>query len=236
MKISLLLIISLLSVSNLFASSPLRISPRHLRFKKVEQGETIKSKITITNNSKKPIRIRSIRSSCSCITIDNFRRNTELDPREKKSIYIIFDSTDKRAGSAHYFLNIRTDDEESPVTKLNILTLVEERNYRGLEITPSTLDFGKISHKENKVLSIHIFNPGPKEYKILSVDKIAGLDIKVPRNKTIRGNKSMIIPVKIESWVKGSFYRTMTIRTNDPATPAFHCKVKARIKKPTPNF
>ncbi len=236
MKIRLLFIISLLSVSNLFASSPLRISPRRLRFKKVEQGETIESKITITNNSEEPINIVSIRPSCYCITVDNFRRNTELDPREKKSIRIIFDSTDKRAGSAHYFLKIRTDDERSPDIKFNILTLVEENNYRGLEITPYTLDFGNISHKENKVLSIHIFNPGPKEYKILGINNITGLDIKLPRNRTIRKNRSMIIPVKIEPWVRGSFYETLTIRTNDPSTPTFRCKVKARIKKPTHNY
>lgn len=236
MKIKLIFIISLFLTGNLFASSPLRISPRHVYFKKVKQGETISSKITITNNSKKPIKIVSIRSSCYCITVDNFRRNTKLDPYEKKSIDLIFDSTGKEIGSSHYFLNIRTDEKKSPVTRLNILTLVEEKNYSGLEITPSILNFGKITHKQNKVLSIHIFNPGPKEYKILGVDRITGLDIKVPRNKTIRKNESMIIPVKIEPWVKGSFYRTITIRTNDPATPAFHCKVKARIKKPTPNF
>jgi len=236
MKIRLLFIISLTCAGNLFASSPLTVSPKYVSFEKVKQGETKSSKITITNNSKKTVKIINIRSSCYCITVDNFRRNTELDPNEKKSIDIIFDSTNKRIGSAHYFLNIRTDDKKSPVTKLNILTLVEERNYPGLEITPYTLDFGNISHKENKVLSIHIFNPGPKQYKILGVDKITGLDIKVPINRTIRKNESMIIPVKIEPWVRGSFYRTVTIRTDDPATPAFHCRVKVRIKKPTPKF
>ncbi len=89
------------------ANSPrISLSQKSVDYGKAKKGTMVTKEVTITNNGKKPLVIRKLKPTCSCVTAEISKE--EIKPGKSAKLKITFDTTDrsgKQVKSVYIFNN-----------------------------------------------------------------------------------------------------------------------------------
>ena len=91
-------------------------------FGTVKEGTAVKHTFTLTNESKKPLNITSINTSCGCTASEADKRS--LEPGESTQITVTFDSKGY-SGQIRQYVYIGTDNPQEALIKFVIMAEVK---------------------------------------------------------------------------------------------------------------
>lgn len=86
------------------------------------KGQNIKSRFTITNAGKSPLKLLAVQPNCNCIQFDSLPEKIEAG--KSVSIYFTF-SGEHRKGSLQKFITLYTNDPNKPVDRVMITVFSE---------------------------------------------------------------------------------------------------------------
>jgi hypothetical protein len=90
-------------------------------FGQVKQGEVLRHKFVLKNETKGTLNIKEINTSCAC-TASEVKKRT-LSPGESTTIEVLF-KTKGYSGMVQQFIYVHTDNLENPVIKFTVKAVV----------------------------------------------------------------------------------------------------------------
>lgn len=100
----------------------LALSESMLDFGRFATSNTIERKISLVNNGRQALTIRSIQSNCQCITTE--LEKSSIAPGKAQSLTIRF-SGEQRKGTQQKFITIYSNDPVNPVQRVSIGAYIE---------------------------------------------------------------------------------------------------------------
>lgn len=112
-----------LSADELAAAPQLKITDTSLDFGRIRPGQYIRREITVTNNGKKELNLKSLQPNCTCVTA--MASKESLKAGESGTVEITFNPQDRK-GSQQKAVTIYSNDPRNPVQRITFTAYVED--------------------------------------------------------------------------------------------------------------
>ena len=106
-----------MTAEELDVAPKLSISERVFDFGRVNQGDTVTTEFVLTNEGKKKLNFRKIKSNCSCVTYEV--KSSNLKKGKSQVLKMIFD-TSGRSGNQYKTITIFSNDPVAPTQMVTI--------------------------------------------------------------------------------------------------------------------
>ncbi len=104
------------------------------------------------------------------------------------------------------------------------------QGFASISVQPETLDFGTMERNQSRTQELTIRNDGGIDLDIRDVTSSCGCTVAEPGNRKIKPGQSTTLTVTFNSGeFQGPQHKTVTIRSNDVATPALEIVVTADV-------
>lgn len=113
-----------MTAEELDASPKLAIADRVIDFGKVVEGELVEAEFILTNEGKKKLNFRKIKSNCSCVTYSDISSN--LKKGKSESLKLLFD-TNGRRGNQYKTVTLFSNDPTAPTQMVTIKGTVQKK-------------------------------------------------------------------------------------------------------------
>lgn len=112
-----------MSADELDKSPKLLINERVYDFGKVKEGEVVNAEFELTNEGKKKLNFRKIKSNCSCVTYDI--KSQDLKKGKSQTLKLAFDTKGRR-GNQYKTVTIFSNDPVTPTQMVTIKGTVQK--------------------------------------------------------------------------------------------------------------
>ncbi len=229
----------------------LRFGPaNHASYGTIKTNEKKTQRITIYNDSDKPIEIKGFAEvpkhiEVAFVTPQGPITNYELKPKDTIQVEIKYDAAAANDyGFVYHLLKIRTTDASEPDKPLYVTANIEE--YFG-ELTEAQLaeapraqfdrtdyDYGKIKAGDQVTYEFRLTNVGKKPLIIRKVKASCGCTAATPDKSELKSGESTSIKVTFDSTGRaGRDSKSVTVITNDPRQPTINLVIHGEIEAVT---
>ncbi len=179
-----------------YAIDSVIVTPQLIDIGTSKDNDVVKTHFEIINNSSREICIKSIRASCSCVSL-TFDDGV-IAAGEKRKVLVILNST----VPSNYYIYTSVLDKSEDKGRTYLIKLAEKHNdtisspSNNVIISPSVLEFGNANSDDTAEAVVEIKNQGKKDIFIRNIFKPCTC-ISVEYDKSfIKPNESKRIKVK----------------------------------------
>jgi uncharacterized membrane protein len=226
----------------------LRFGPaNHVSFGTIKTNEKKSQRITIYNDSDKPIELKGFADvpkhvEVSFITPKGTAPTYELKPKDTVQVEVKYDAgAANDYGFVYHLLKIQTNDATEPDKPLYVTANIEE--YFG-ELTEADLaeapraqfdqteyNYGKIKAGDKVTHEFRLTNTGKKPLIIRKVKASCGCTVAAPEKNELKPGESTSIKVTFDSTGRaGKDSKSVTVITNDPRQPTINLVIHGEIE------
>jgi hypothetical protein len=149
----------------IYYSPKISFSETSWNFGEVFEGELLKHQITISNHGLKKVSL-NLMSSCSCLTIEP--DNILLEPKEEKTVELIFDTIGYFFQVKHYLYIMNFDSRKHETVV--ITGLVKKNKKAQIRMIPKVVDFTRITRNKLAILEVILNNVGSEPFEISRIE------------------------------------------------------------------
>jgi archaellin len=226
----------------------LRFGPaNHVSFGTIKTNEKKSQRITIYNDSDKPIELKGFADvpkhvEVSFITLKGPVPTHELKPKDTVQVEVKYDAgAANDYGFVYHLMKIQTNDATEPDKPLYVTANIEE--YFG-ELTEAALaeapraqfeqteyNYGKIKAGDKVTHEFRLTNTGKKPLIIRKVKASCGCTVAAPEKSELKPGESTSIKVTFDSTGRaGKDSKSVTVITNDPRQPTINLVIHGEIE------
>jgi hypothetical protein len=161
----IMLFVSLLAAF-LPAKSEIKFKQTVFDFGEVNSGDEVSANFEFENVGDSVLIIKNVSTTCGCTTTQ--LEKLEYQPGEKGTIPAKINSKGY-SGKVTKTITVSTNDEANPYSRLKITGKVNLKDFAELEMTPDTLDFGKVEIGKTYSKKVTLKNPGNLDLEIMEI-------------------------------------------------------------------
>ncbi|MDQ1350556.1 MAG: hypothetical protein QG657_858 [Acidobacteriota bacterium] len=205
----IMLFVSLLATF-LPANSQIKFKETTINFGEIDSGAEVNVKFEFENAGDSILVIKNISTTCGCTTTQ--LEKLEYQPGEKGAIPVKFNSKGY-SGKTAKTITVSSNDEANPYSRLEIAGNVNLKDFSEMEITPDTLDFGKVTMGKTYSKKVTITNPGTLDLEVIEITHSTDVDLGF-LDKKIRPHGEVSLEIAIKPMDVGTFTSFLKFRTN----------------------
>ena len=226
----------------------LRFGPaNHVSFGTIKTNEKKSQRVTIYNDSDKPIELKGFADApkhieVTFVTPQGPVATYQLKPKDTIQIEVKYDANAANDyGFVYHVLKIQTSDATEPEKPFYVTANIEE--YFG-ELTEAQLaeapraqfdrteyDYGKIKAGEKVEYDFRLTNTGKKPLIIRKIKPSCGCTAAAPSKSELKPGESTTIHVTFDSTGRsGKDSKSITVITNDPRQPTINLVIHGEIE------
>ncbi len=188
----------------------------------IKPGATVTASVTLTNTTDRTLTVTSGRSNCTCIKINQPKR--QISPGTSSPFQISL-AAPKKKGRYHKVVILRLDDPDRKAITIHVAADIG----LPLKLTPDRLTIGSDPDQEPPTTTLRVTNRGEEPIKLLySTATVPGVYGKVPR-EAIAPGQSVDVAVHHKANHNEAIQGTMMIHTDHQNQP--HVQVAVAIPK-----
>lgn len=196
--------------ATLSGKSQIKFKETTINFGDIDSGAEVNIKFEFENVGNSVLVIKNVSTSCGCTTTQ--LEKLEYQPGEKGVIPVKFNSKGY-SGKTTKTITVSSNDEETPYTRLEIAGNINLKDFAELEISPDTLDFGKVTMGKVYSKKIVLMNTGNLDLEIVEVTHGPELNIGFLEKK-IRPHGEYSLEVEFKPMQEGTATTFLRFRTN----------------------
>lgn len=205
----IMLFVSLLA-SFLQAKSQIKFKETTINFGEIDSGAEVNVVFEFENTGDSVLIIKNVSTSCGCTSTQLAK--LEYQPGEKGTIPVKFISKGY-SGKITKTITVSNNDEANPYARLEITGNANLKDFAELEMTPDTLDFGKVTIGKTYSKKVTIKNPGTLDLEIIEMTHGPEINLGFP-DKKIRPGLEVPLEINFKPMQEGTFTTFLKIRTN----------------------
>lgn len=221
-----MLFVSLLA-SFLPAKSQIKFKETSINFGEVDSGAEVNVNFEFENAGDSVLIIKNVSTSCGCTTTQ--LEKLEFQPGEKGTIPVKFNSKGF-SGKITKTVTVSSNSEENLYARLEITGNVNLKDFAELEMTPDTLDFGKVTLGKTYSKKVTIKNPGTLDLEIIEMTHGPEVNLGFP-DKKIRPGSEVSLEIAFKPMQEGNFTTFLKIRTNAYRQRLMIVRISAEIAR-----
>ena len=196
----------------------LAVAPANFDFQSVEIGQTATQPIQISNTTKNPIQISALSLSNTQFSLNSPPVPRVIQPLQTLTLTLGFAPTTE--GDASGALQIAADSTKTPLSVH--LAGTGKHTAAGLEVSPSTVDFGNLKLQSASTKNITLKNTGSTKVTLTSVTLTGGEFgfSNLSPGLSLPPNKNVTFQVWFRPLVQGQASGKLSIVSADAHSPA----------------
>ena len=223
-KITVLILIILLSSSNLFSAPAISLSEPGYDFGKVIQHTTMTHTFWVKSIGNETLEITQIVPGCGCTEVP--LEDSVLAPGDSSKLEIVFSSKAFRGyvTKKPYLITNISDDPVFIEIKAEVLTKTEQ--LEPLSLTPYKLDVSQFTQKPRRIAKFLIENQSDQDYNLTLLDSSENL-FKVSLPDKIKAGETLEGQVEVlKEMTEQQFEKSFTFKINDEKNTRFTMPVR----------
>jgi hypothetical protein len=222
----IMLFVSLLA-SFLPAKSQIKFKQTTFDFGEVNSGDEVSASFEFENAGDSVLVIKNVSTTCGCTTTQ--LEKLEYQPGEKGVIPAKFNSKGY-SGKVTKTITVSSNDEENPYSRLEINGKVNLKDFSEIEVTPDTLDFGKVTMGKVYSKKVTIKNPGNLDLDIIEITHGPELNFGF-LDRMIRPGLEVPMEISFKPSQVGPYTGFLRFRTNAYRQRVMIVRISAEVTK-----
>ncbi|MBI4665462.1 MAG: DUF1573 domain-containing protein [Nitrospinae bacterium] len=220
-----------------FAGPSIKVTPAKHDLGKINEGDKVSRRFTITNEGNETLVVKDVIPSCGCTTSQIDSKN--IGPGESSGVTIVFDSA-LRPGPFTKQVTILSNDEARPKVDALITGEVVRAPAPRVTLEPSLVRLNKAPPESVVEAWFNVRNDGSKELVVTGVylkKGVYAVGAPVREKAPVEaftlapgGQKPIMLPVKTPA--KGFIRLEYQVETNDPRIPMATLIITGEVETP----
>ncbi len=204
------------TVPNGVPTPTIAVTPTTLAFGTVTVGAPTTQTLTISNSGTGPLTVTGITSANAAFTVSP--TTGTVAPGASLTVTVTFDPT--AAGAATGTLTIASDDAANPAVTVALTGNGVLAPAPIIAVAPATLDLGSAATGVTTTATFTISNTGNAPLDLTGITSSNAVFTVAPATGTVAPGASLTVTVTFAPTTVGAQTGTLTIASNDPATPS----------------
>jgi cytochrome c biogenesis protein CcdA len=225
-----LLFVFLINTSSILAYPQINFSEEIWRIVAEGDHSYYTHEFIITNSGDKPLYIKKIISSCSCLKIELSDKQIIPGQKTKLKVKFFVDNSKKREEKFFY---VYSNDPQRPIVKLDIIKEPPPPKIPMLSINPQRYDFGLAYLKDSPEIEIALSNAGKKELIIKEVKMPKDCEVNLTLPVRLAFGETERMSIKLKPLEKEGFNEfSLVVESNDATQPEKKIIITGFVNKP----